>query len=62
MSKSTMTLEDRIERLEKIMLVLEPCIPQSRYARECGLKPNDVIEVKHLLEEIKGEINAEVSN
>ncbi len=62
MSKSTMTLEDRIERLEKIMLVLESCIPQSRYARECGLKPDDVIEVKHLLEEIKGEIGAEVSN
>lgn len=49
------TIEDRISRLEKIIIALEPCIPESRYANECGLKPDDVIEAKKLLEEIKGE-------
>ena len=50
-----MTLEDRIERLEKIILVLEPCIPQSRYARERGLEPEDVRKAKDLLTDIKKE-------
>ena len=52
-----MTLEERIERLEKIILVLEPCIPQSKYAREHGLKPDDVIEARQLLKEIKVSYN-----
>lgn len=50
-----MTVEDRIERLEKIMIVLEPCIPQSRYAKEYGLRYEDIVEAKQLLKEIKGE-------
>lgn len=50
-----MTLEDRIERLEKIALVLEPCIPQSRYAREYGLRPEDIMIAKDLISELKGE-------
>lgn len=50
-----MTLEDRISRLEKILLVLEPCIPQSRYARERGLEPEDVRKAKDLLADIKKE-------
>lgn len=50
-----MILEDRIERLEKIILVLEPCIPQSRYARERGLEPEDVRKAKDLLADIKKE-------
>ena len=50
-----MTLEDRISRLEKIILVLEHCVPQSRYARECGLEPEDVREAKALLADIKKE-------
>lgn len=50
-----MTNKYRIKRLEKIILVLEPCIPQSKYARELGLKPDDVIEVKKLLKEIREE-------
>lgn len=52
-----MTLEDRIERLEKIILVLEPCIPQSRYARGYGLKPEDIMIVKDLISELKEQIN-----
>lgn len=55
MSKSTMTLEDRIERLEKIILVLEPRMPQSRYAREEGLKSEDVRIARDLLADIKKE-------
>lgn len=50
-----MTLEDRIERLEKIILVLEPCIPQSRYAKEKGLEPEDIMIAKDLLADIKKE-------
>ena len=50
-----MTVEERIERLEKIILVLEPCIPQSRYARECGLESEDVRKAKDLLTDIKKE-------
>lgn len=50
-----MTLEDRIERLEIIITVLEPCIPQSRYASEYGLRYEDIIEAKQLIKEIKGE-------
>ena len=54
-----MTIEDRIKRLEKIILVLEPCIPQSRYARESGLSSADVIETKNLLADIKKELGDE---
>lgn len=50
-----MTFEDRIERLEKIALVLEPCLPQPRYAREYGLKPEDIMIAKDLLSDIKKE-------
>lgn len=50
-----MSLEDRIERLEKIVLVLEPCLPQSRYAREYGLRPEDIMIAKDLIAELKGE-------
>ena len=50
-----MTLEDRISRLEKIILVLERNIPQPRYARECGLESEDVRKAKDLLADIKKE-------
>ena len=50
-----MTLEDRISRLEKIILVLEPCLPRPRYAREYGLRPEDVMITKDLLTDIKKE-------
>lgn len=55
-----MTLEDRIERLEKIILVLQSCIPQTRYAREYGyrLKHEDIMIAKDLLKEIKEDINS----
>ena len=51
-----MTLEDRIERLEKIILTLEPCLPQPRYAREYGLRPEDIMIAKDYLSEIKNEL------
>lgn len=57
-----MTIEDRIRRLEKIALVLKPCIPPSRYAREYGLETCDVKEVYQLLSEIKTEISPEPKN
>ena len=50
-----MTLEDRIERLEKIVLVLESCLPQSNYARAYGLRPEDIMIAKDLIAELKGE-------
>ena len=46
-----MTLEDRIERLEKIILVLQSCIPQTRYAREYGyrLKHEDIMIISRVV-------------
>jgi len=54
-----MTVEERLTRLEKIILTLEPCIPQSRYARESGLSAADAIVAKRLLADIKKELGDE---
>ena len=48
-------LENRVERLEKIMLLLQPRLPQLRYSREEGLEHEVVKEGLQLFKELKTE-------